>query len=109
VKLERLRKRLGIPRVSKRPFCKFIQDFDLTDFHGYIRWIAIKSPNAAGERGIFIIMITPPYEQYKGLVSASTLSVESWQSENVLNGELVSISKLYDALHASFVLICPCA
>ena len=107
MKVERLRKRLGIPRVSKKTFCKFIQDFDLTDFHGYIQWVAIKRPSAAGEKGIFIIHITPPYAQNKGLVSASTLSVESWQTENIANGELISIGKLYDTLHASLVLICP--
>jgi hypothetical protein len=109
MKVERLRKRLGIPRVSKKPFCKFIQDFDLTDFHGYIQWVAIKRPSAAGEKGIFIIHITPPYVQNKGLVSASTLSVESWNSENIANGELVSTGKLYDVLHASLVLLCPSA
>ena len=106
MKLQRLRKMLGIPPVSKKTFCKFIQDFDLTDFHGHIQWIAIKRPRAAGERGIFLIMITPPYVQNKGLVSASTLSVESWKSENIANGELMSIGKLYDTLHASLILIC---
>lgn len=106
MKLERLRKRLGILPDSKRNFCKFIQDFDLTDFHGYIKWIGIKRLDAAGERGIFIIHITPPYEQNKGLVSASTLSVESWQTENIANGDLVSISKLYGVLHISFALLC---
>ncbi len=107
MKLGRLRKRLGILPDSKRNFCKFIQDFDLIDFHGYIKWIGMKRPNAAGERGIFILHITPPYEQNKGLVSASALSVESWKSENIANGELVIIGKLYDMLHASFVLIRP--
>lgn len=105
-KVERLRKRLGIPTVFKRTFCKYIQDFN-PDFQGYIQWIAIKRPSTAGEKGIFIIHITPPYEQYKGQVSASVLSVESWQGENIANGELVSISKLYDTLHASFTLLCP--
>ena len=106
IKLEKLRKRLGIPPVFKKTFCKFIQDFD-PDFQGYIQWIAIKRPSAVGEKGIFIIHITPPYVQYKGMVSASVLSVESWKSENIANGELMSINKLYDALHASFALLCP--
>jgi hypothetical protein len=103
--LQRLRKKLEIPPVAKKAFCKFIQDFD-PDFQGFIQWIAIKRPNAAGEKGIFIIHITPAYVQYHGLVSASTLSVESWKSENIANGELLSISKLYDALHTSFALLC---
>ncbi len=107
MKLQRLRKRLGIPHVSKTTFCKFIQDFDLTDFHGFIQWIALKRPGAAGERGIFIIKISPPYVQNKGLVSASALSVESWKPDNVANGDLVSISKLYNELQASFILISP--
>jgi hypothetical protein len=59
MKLQRLRKKLGIPAVSKKTFCKFIQDFG-TDFQGYIQWIAIKRPGATGEKGIFIIHITPP-------------------------------------------------
>lgn len=109
MKLERLRKKLGILPVSKKSFGKFIQDFDLTDFHGFIQWIAIKRPSAAGERGIFQIMITPPYVQNNGLVSASALSVESWQPEHVSNGESMGISNLYNALHASFDLICPTA
>lgn len=108
MKWERLRKRLGIPLVSKNAFCKFIQDFDLTDFHGFIQWIAIKRPNATGARCTFIIQIAPPYVQNKGLVQASALNVESWQYESVANGYLMSISKLYDALHASFVLLCHC-
>jgi hypothetical protein len=107
MKLESLRKRLGILPDTKSNFRTFIQDFDLTDFHGYIKWIGMKRPNAAGERGIFVLHITPPYEQNEGLVSASTLSVESWQTENIANGDLVSISKLYDVVHASFALICP--
>ncbi len=109
MKLERLRGSLGIPSSSRNSFCKFIQDFDLTDYHGFIQWIAIKRPNATGARGTFIIKITPPYEQNNRLVSASAQSVESWQFETVVsNSEPVSISKLYDALHASYILICPC-
>jgi len=108
MKWEKLRKRLGIPLVSKNAFCNFIRDFDQTNFHGFIEWLAIKRPSAAGERGIFIIQVTPPYVQNKGLVYAPALNVESWQYENVTNGEAVSIGKLYDVLHASFVLLCRC-
>ncbi len=89
-----------------RLICKFIEDFDYTDFHGYIYWLAIKRPSAAGERGTFLLMITPPYEQYKGQVRASAQSVESWQIETVADGYFLNISELYDALDASFVLIC---
>jgi len=107
VKLEKLRKRLGIPSVSKETFCKFIQDFDLIDFHGFIEWVAIKRSNTSGERDTFIIKIVPPYVQNKGLVYASALSVTSWQSESISNGESMSIDKLYDELHDLFILICP--
>jgi hypothetical protein len=106
MKLQRLRKSLGIPPVSKKTFCKFIQDFD-PDFRGFIQWITIRRPSAKGAKGIFIIHITPPYEQYKGQVSASAFSVESWKTENIANGEFVSIAKLYDMLHATLILICP--
>jgi len=108
MKLQRLRKRLGIPSVSKKTFCTFLQDFDLTDFHGFIQWLAIKRPSATGARGTCIIKITPPYVQNNRLVSASAQSVESWQFETVIStNEPVSISKLYDALHPLFDLICP--
>ena len=107
MKLEQLRERLGIPPTSKLSFCNFIQDFDYADFNGYIYWLAIKRPNAAGEKGTFLIMITPPYVQYKGLVSASAQNVESWQNETVADGYFLNISELYDALDTSFVLICP--
>ena len=106
LKLERLRERLGILPTTKLSFCKFIQDFDLTDFHGFIDWLAIKRPNTTGERGTFIIKIAPPYVQNKGLVSASAQSVESWQIETVADGYFLNISELYDPLDASFVLIC---
>ena len=94
-----------MPPVSKTTFCKFIQDFD-PDFRGFIQWIAIKRPSAAGERGVFIIMISPPYVQNQGQVHASAQSVESWQIETVADGYFLTISELYDALDASFVLIC---
>ena len=106
VKLDRVRERLGIPPTSKLSFCNFIQDFDYTDYDGYIYWLAIKRPNAAGERGTFIIMISPPYVQNQGQVHASAQSVESWQIETVADGYFLNISELYDALDASFVLIC---
>ncbi len=106
VKLDRVRERLGIPPTSKLSFCKFIQDFDYTDFHGYIYWLAIKRPSAAGERGTFLLMITPPYEQYQGQVRASAQSVESWQIETVADGYFLNISELYDALDAAFFLTC---
>ena len=57
-KVERLRKRLGIPTVFKRTFCKYNQDFD-PNFQGYIQWIVIRRPSTPGEKGIFIIHNTP--------------------------------------------------
>ncbi len=107
MKLEQLRERLGIPPSSRNSFCRFIQDFDLTDFHGFIEWIAIKRPDATGERGTFIIKIAPPYVQNQGLVSASAQSVESWKFETIADGYFLNISELYDVLDASFILICP--
>lgn len=107
MKLEQLRERLGIPPSSRIAFCTFIQDFDLTDFHGFIEWIAIKRPDTTGQQGTFIIKIAPPYVQNQGLVSASAQSVESWQFETIADGIFLNISELYDVLEASFVLICP--
>lgn len=106
-KLERVREILGVPRITKETFQTFITGFDLEGFHGYIECIAMKRPDTPGDSGIFLIKITPPYVQYEGMVSASTLSVETWQSENVANGELVSIYDLYEALNELFVLFYP--
>lgn len=58
-------------------------------------------------KSFWIFIVVALYVQNNRLVSASAQSVESWQFETVIsNIEPVSISKLYDALHASFVLIC---
>ncbi len=106
-KLERVREILSIPHITKETFRTFITGFDLEGFHGYIECIAMKRPDAPGGGGIFLIKITPPYVQYKGMISASTLSVESWHSENIAKGDLVSIDDLYDVLNALFFLFYP--
>ncbi len=106
-KLESVRKTLGIPLVTKTSFSTFIKGFDLEGFSGYIEYIAMKRPDA-GERGIFLIKITPPYEVNKRLVSADAQNVDSWQFERVVsNFEPVSIHELYDTLYSRFVLIYP--
>lgn len=108
IKLERLRKSLGLPHVTKKFFCQFLQDFDLTNFNGFIEWTAIKRPNVSGERGPFLIQITPPYPSNDGKVSASAQSIESWGFETVVsNTEPVTVENLYDTLHSSFILFCP--
>ncbi len=108
MKLERVRKSLEVPHVSKETFCKFLQNFDLTDFHGFIDWLAIKKPNIPGEKGTFLIKIAPPYPSNEGKVSASAQSIESWKFDTfVSNAEPVTIEELYDALYSSFTLFCP--
>ncbi len=108
MKVERLRHSLGIPHVSKETFCKFLQDFDLTNFNGFIEWIALKRTSFSGERGTFLIKITPPYPSNEGKVSASAQSIEFWNFETIVStAEPVTIEELYDALHSSFILFCP--
>ncbi len=108
IKLEVLRKCLGVPLVSKKTFCEFLQNFDLTGFNGFIEWIAIKRPSASGEKGTFLIKITPPYPSNEGKVSASGQSIKSWDFETVIsNAEPVTIEELYEALHSLFILFCP--
>lgn len=108
MKLERLRKSLDIPRVTKKTFCEFLQDFDLAGFNGFIEWIAVKRPNLSGEKGTFLIKITPPYPSNEGKVSASAQSIESWSFETIISAsEPVTIEELYDELYASFMLFCP--
>lgn len=104
--IQKLNEMLDIAPVLKEDFCQFIQNFD-PNFDGYIEWVAVKRPEDTREKGIFVIHITPPYEHNKGKVVASALSVASWQGEKIANGELISISEVYDAIHASFVLLCP--
>jgi hypothetical protein len=94
--------------VSNKTFCEFLQDFDLTGFNGFIEWIAIKRPGATGEKGTFLIKITPPYPSNEGKVSASGQSIKSWDFETVIsNAEPVTIEELYEALHSLFILFCP--
>ncbi len=108
IKLEVLRKSLSLPLVSKKTFCDFLQEFDLTGFNGFIEWIAVKRPSAPGEKGTFLIKITPPYPSNEGKVSASGQSIKSWDFETVISDrEPVTIEELYEALHSLFILLCP--
>lgn len=107
MKLERVRKKLEIPSFSKETFCQFVQNFNVTDFSDYIDWIAIKRPSALGERGTFLIRINSANVQNNGLVSASALSVSTWQNEPISNNAFISSSDLYDLLDALFFLIYP--
>ncbi len=108
IKLEVLRKSLSLPLVSKKTFCEYLQNFDLTDFDGFIEWIAVKRPSAPGKKGTFLIKITPPYPSNEGKVSASGQSITSWDFETVIsNIEPVTIEELYEALDSLFILLCP--
>lgn len=89
IKMEVLRKSLDLPLVSKKTFCEYLQNFDLTDFNGFIEWLAIKRPNATGKKGTFLIKITPPYPSNEGKVSASGQSITFWDFETIIpNTEL---------------------
>lgn len=108
IKLEALRKSLSLPLVSKKTFCEFLKEFNLTGFNGFIEWLAIKKPSAPGEKGTFLIKITPPYPSNEGKVSASGQSITSWNYETVISDrEPVTIEELYEALHSLFILLCP--
>ncbi len=108
IKLEILRKNLSLPPVSKKTFCKFLQEFDLAGFNGFIEWIAVKRPSVPGEKGTFLIKITPPYPSNEGKVSASGQSIKSWDFETVIsNTEPVTIEELYETLNSLFILFSP--
>jgi hypothetical protein len=108
IKLEVLRKNLSLPLVSKKSFCEYLQNFDLTDFNGFIEWIAVKRPSALGKKGTFLIKIIPPYPSNERKVSASGQSITSWDFETIIpNTEPVTIEELYEALHSQFILFCP--
>lgn len=107
IKLEVLRKSLSLPLVSKKTFCEYLQEFDLTGFNGFIEWIAVKRPSAPGEKGTFLIKITPPYPSNERKVSASCQSIKSWDFETVISDrEPVTIEELYGSLHSLFILFC---
>ena len=108
IKLEVLRKSLSLPLVSKKTFCEYLQNFDLTDFNGFIEWLAVKKPSATGKKGTFLIKITPPYPSNEGKVSASGQSITSWDFETIIpTTEPVTIEELYELLHSLFILFCP--
>jgi tetratricopeptide (TPR) repeat protein len=110
IKLEALRKSLSLPPVSKKTFCEYLQNFDLTDFDGFIEWMAVKRPGAPGKKGTFLIKITPPYPSNEGQVSASGQSITSWDFETVIpTTEPATIEELYKSLHSLFILFCPIA
>ncbi len=102
-KIDRLEKWIGMPPVKKDAFCDFIKTFDLKGFFGYIKWIAVKKPRAAGKRGVFLSMIAP---QPNGVVWAFSEMIENRTTE-VAPHSIVSTEELYDAVSHSFILICP--
>ncbi len=108
IKMEVLKKSLNLPLVSKKTFCEYLQNFDLTDFNGFIEWLAIKRPDAPGVKGTFLIKITPPCPPNEGKVSASGQSITSWDIETLVpNTEPVTIEELYEALRSQYKLFCP--
>lgn len=107
-RLERLSKKLGISPTTQNSFCDYVKNFDFTNFHGYIEWIAIKRPNAKGEQGIFVVKVTPPYPVNERKVDASALRLEDGKVETIVAvDKLVTIEELFDLLNPLFSLICP--
>lgn len=107
--LAKLGKKIGlvIP-ASKNTFCNFLKNYDLTEKHTFIEWLAIKRPGASGERGIFVIKITPPYAVNEGLVDASALRVGDGKVETIVQvDKQVTIEELFERLNALFFLISP--
>jgi len=107
--IERLGRKIGlILPASKDTFCNFLKNYDLTEKHTFIEWIAIKRPDASGAKGIFVIKITPPYAVNKGLVDASALRIEDGLIETIVPVDKnVTIEELFNRLNSLFFLISP--
>ena len=104
-----LAKKIGLSDVTEASFCQAIRDHEHIKHPDYITWLAMKNGDLGPEgNAITVIYISPPYEQYNGLVSAFSRSVGGGNVEEIasVNG-LVTVEKLYDVFVQSFWLITP--
>jgi hypothetical protein len=112
IKIEQVGKEIDVPPVTKEMFgdsiktpeVKNYQEY-LQNYHGWLKWIAVKRPHASGESGIYLIKIAP---QNSGDVVARSQTIEGGKLELIpFMNSIVSVEDLYDALVRSFILFYP--
>jgi hypothetical protein len=109
-KIERLREILNLPQTTEQYFCKYItQEYPLNFNypHGeFIKWVALKRPNAPGLSGRTVIMISPVYPSDEGTAYAFSLRPDGRKEDIVLADKKVPIEELYRKLSSLFILFC---
>lgn len=114
-KIDRLRETLNLPETTEQVFCNYItKEYPATFNYSkgeFIRWVAVKRPDALGLGGTFVISISPLYPALEGTVYAFAATPDGRQEEVVpaQQDKRVSIEELYRLLTSLFILFCPIA
>ncbi len=112
-KIERLREMLNLPRTTEQFFCDYItKEYPLNPNYRYgefIKWVAVRRPDATGVSGTFVISISPLYPSLEGTVYAFSSTPDGRQEEIVpaQQDKRVSIEELYRILTSLFILFSP--
>jgi hypothetical protein len=111
-RIERLRKTLNLPETTEHFFCNYITEIyplNPNYQHGeFIKWVAVKRPDAPGISGTSVISISPLYPALEGTVYASS-STPNGRPEEIVPAQQdkrVSIEELYRILTSLFILFC---
>jgi hypothetical protein len=111
-KIERLRDTLNLPESTEEFFCTYItKEYPLNPNYSqgeFIKWVAVKRPDAPGIKGTFVISISPLYPALEGTVYAFAVTPDGRPEEIVpaQQDKRVSIEELYRILTSRFILFC---
>lgn len=110
-KIDTLREKLDLPLTTKGSFYNYIVEIYPSNpnyrYGEYIRWVAVKRPEAPGANGRTVIQISPVYPSDEGKVYAYSLQPDGRQEEIVSVNKRVSIDELYSILSSLYILFCP--
>lgn len=113
IKIDRLRETLQLPETTEQFFCNYILEVHLLNpnyQHGeYIKWVAVKRPDAPGINGRTVIMISPVYPSDAGTAYAYFLRPNGTQEFIVPMDKKIPIEELYRLLSSLYILFCPIA
>ena len=111
-KIERLRETLNLSETTEQFFCNYVtKEYPLNPNYtqgGFIKWVAVKRPDAPGISGTFVISISPLYPALEGTVYAFAATPDGRPEEIVpaQQDKRVSIEELYRILTSLFILFC---
>lgn len=112
-KIDRSRETLNLPETTEQFFCNYItQEHPLNPNYErgeFIKWVAVKRPDAPGISGRTVIMISPVYQSDAGTAYAYSLHPDGTQEPIVPIDKKIPIEELYRKLTSSFILFCPIA